>query len=100
MKEELNNIIDFYLLGCFNDFITHYEGLKADEITDLCRYCYIDSLIYLNRFEDAKGISEKLNSPECELLNFYINLFIFDSMPSYYFSDKDVEKCDFFGEFD
>jgi len=100
LKEELNNIIDFYLLGCFNDFITHYEGLKADEITDLCRYCYIDSLIYLNRFEDAKGISEKLNSPECDLLNFYINLIIFDSMPSYYFSDKDVKKCDFFGEFD
>ena len=87
-------------MGCFKDFITHYEGLKADEITDLCRYCYIDSLIHLNRFEDAKGISDKLNSPECDLLNFYINLCIFDSMPSYYFSDKDIKKCDFFGEFD
>jgi len=100
LNEELIKIIDFYLLGRFNDFITHYEGIKADEITDLCRYCYIDSLIYLNRFEDAKGISNKLNIPECDLLNFYINLCIFDSMPSYYFSDKDVKKCDFFDEFD
>ncbi|MEM3473738.1 MAG: hypothetical protein QW735_04030 [archaeon] len=82
MDNELN-IFDSYLLGFFTDFIDFAENIKSEK-TNLIKFCYLSSLLELNKFDKYHSEIEQITDETKSLFNFYFELFTFDLIPSYY----------------
>lgn len=98
MKTKTQEVIyDLYLYGFFTEVIDEIKHIQLQE--DLLKFCYLDSLLELNKFDEFyEEIQKTPNNIERNLLTFWLKLFTFNMIPSYHYS-KFSETKDYYKEF-
>ncbi|MGB9763722.1 MAG: hypothetical protein ACPLW7_07045, partial [Minisyncoccia bacterium] len=80
-KSTVDKSYNSFLLGFFTNFINSSQDIKPSDLKD---FCYLESLFWLNRFDDYL---EKLNSIDKEnrkLFTLCFKLFALDYISSFY----------------
>jgi hypothetical protein len=86
-SDESIKIYNDFLFGFFTNYLDNVKNTKAGE-TDLGKYCYFQSLLYLNKFDECLKYLEFLDTQKDpakgKTLIFNFKLFAFDCSPTIY----------------